>query len=440
MRRFIILSMLFSVACLFVSSPIVMAGESSLSGIFEIDLDKAVNMAVNASEELKVKGYEVQKTQAIYQQVRSEIFPHIRAQSTWRRHISYPSRDGVFDYELNSGVEASQLLWSFGKVGQAVEAAKKTIDSSVFYKQASQHDVIYAAQLSYYRSLLARNILMITEKSYTHALENRELLDALFPGGRSPTHEMIRIDAEVAARIPAVNEARTQLEASLESLKRLIGVDPDDIITLQGDFSHDYSEICYGDLVEAFYEQQPLLKGFRKAIASAEAAVKSQQADFFPTISAFASWNYLGGSDKHFFTADRALDDHYTFIGLRVHVPLWEGGQRQAKVHQAKAEKEMVMVQKEQARKDLLLELKKAFLDYQQYKENFQANIRAVRLAQEAFTQTQTMFASGQATISALNETETLLTNQRINKELTLFKINISLARIEQLIALRDYE
>jgi len=74
-------------------------------------------------------------------------------------------------------------------------------------------------------------------------------------------------------------------------------------------------------------------------------------------------------------------------------------------------------------------------LEYQQYKDNLKANIEAVRLAEEAFKQTQDMFASGQVTITDLNDAELLLTNQRLNKEMTLFSINITLARIEKLIA-----
>jgi outer membrane protein TolC len=80
------------------------------------------------------------------------------------------------------------------------------------------------------------------------------------------------------------------------------------------------------------------------------------------------------------------------------------------------------------------LELKKAHLEYEQYKNNFKANIDAVNLAEESFKQTQAMFASGQLSLTDLNDAELLLTNQRLNKETTLFNINITLAKIEKLV------
>ncbi|PIW68534.1 MAG: hypothetical protein COW10_02015, partial [Candidatus Omnitrophica bacterium CG12_big_fil_rev_8_21_14_0_65_42_8] len=127
--------------------------------------------------------------------------------------------------------------------------------------------------------------------------------------------------------------------------------------------------------------------------------------------------------------------DRYISAGVKIDIPIWEGGLKEAQLSQARSDKEIAILRKKQVEKSLLLELKKAYLEYQQYKDNLKANIEAVRLAEEAFKQTQEMFASGQATLTDLNDAELLLTNQRLNKEMTLFNINITLARIEKLIA-----
>jgi outer membrane protein TolC len=101
---------------------------------------------------------------------------------------------------------------------------------------------------------------------------------------------------------------------------------------------------------------------------------------------------------------------------------------------QSKADREIAVLKKRQLSRNLLLELKKASLEYKQYKDNLKANIEAVNLAEESFKQTQQMFAAGQVALTDVNDAELLLTNQRLNKEMTLFSINITLARIEKLI------
>jgi len=183
------------------------------------------------------------------------------------------------------------------------------------------------------------------------------------------------------------------------------------------------------------YEKEPSLKSLDKTVESAEAKVKSSIAGFFPTISAFSSLDYYKGSTMQALLQRNDELDRYIFAGIKIDIPIWEGGLKEAQLSQARADKEIALLKKKQVEKDLILELKKAYLEYQQYKDNLKANIEAVRLAEEAFKQTQEMFVSGQATLTDLNTAELLLTNQRINKEITLFNINITLARIERLIA-----
>jgi len=79
-------------------------------------------------------------------------------------------------------------------------------------------------------------------------------------------------------------------------------------------------------------------------------------------------------------------------------------------------------------------------LEYEQYKNNLAANTEAVELAQELFKQAQEMFSSGQVALTDLNDAELLLTNQRLNKEMTLYNINVTLAKIEKLVAGQNEE
>lgn len=412
---------------------IVFTGYAQELSILQINLDETIKRALDTSEELKIKEQEIQKAQGGYREVRSGMLPHISAQAAWTRNLNYPDSADTTDYELSSGVSASQVLWSFGKIAYAVNSAKKAVEASRFNKESGKQEIIYTAKLSYYSSLLARNALSITEKSYANALENKRLLGQRSYGGRSPKYEIIRMNSEVAARVPTVNEARTQFDAATETLRKIIDVDLDCKIELAGNFPGEYADFNYETLVVAMNEYEPSLQSFSKTIESAEEKVKSKYASFLPTLSAFGSWDYLGGSNSHPFLNNNELDN-YTSAGLKISIPLWEGGEKQAQLSQSKADKEIAVLRKKQLGKNLLLELKKAHLEYQQYKENLKANIEAVDLAEESFKLTQEMFASSQVTLTDLNDAELLLTNQRLNKEMTLFSINITLAKIEKLI------
>jgi len=413
----------------------VLAAEPGLSPSLELSLDETIKRALDTSEELKIRDQEINRSRGVYRETRSGMLPHISAESTWTHNLEYPDKaaGNYSDHEFNTGISASQVLWSFGRIAYAVNAAKKTVEATRFNRESGRQEIIYAAKLSYYGSLLARNALAITEKSYANVLENKRLLNERSYGGRSPKYEIIRMNAEVASRVPTVNEARTQFDAATETLRKVIDLNLDYKIELTGDFQEKYDDFDYEILVVAMNEYEPSLQSFSKVIESAEEKVKSRYASFLPTLSAFASWSYLGGSNEHPFLNNDELDN-YSLVGFKMSIPIWEGGEKQAQLSQSKADKEIAVLRKKQLGKNLLLELKKAHLEYEQYKNNFKANIEAVNLAEESFKQTQEMFASGQLTLTDLNDAELLLTNQRLNKEATLFNINVTLAKIEKLI------
>lgn len=408
--------------------------------ILQIGLNEAIKRALDTSEELQIKDREVDKSLGAYREERSEMLPHLSAQSTWTRNISYPGSAAgeVADYESNSGITASQVLWSFGRVMYAVDSAKKAVDSTKLNRDASRQEIVYIAKLSYYTTLLAENTLVITEKSYANALDNKKLLEQRSYGGRSSRYEIVRMNADVASRVPTVNESRTQFDAAIETLKKLIDVGHECDISLVGDFRDQYEDYSFDELVGLMENREPYLKSLDKNIESADSKLKSKNAALFPTVSAFSSLNYAGGSNDHSFPDYGDLGE-YSLVGLKVDIPIWEGGKKQAQISQSKADKDIASLRKKQAWRNYVLELKKAYLEFEQYKNNLKANIEAVDLAQESFKQTQEMFASGQVTLTDLNDAELLMTNQRLNKEMTLFNINITLARIEKLIA-ENYE
>ncbi len=410
------------------------AQEQAAALSLNIGLEETVKRALETSEELKIKEREVVKTQGVYQQARSNMLPNVSASSSWTHYKEYAAGPDKADYLMSGGISASQVLWSFGKVMFSVDAAAKAVEASRLNREAGKQDVVYAAKLSYYSCLFARNALAITERSYANALENKELMSQRSYGGRSPKYDIIKMDADIASRVPTVNEARTTYDTAAETLKKLIDADPECALTLQGEFSETYRDFDHKQLAEQMKANEPSLKSVRKLGESANEQLKSRYAGYLPTLSAFGYWGRSGGSNTR-----RFLDENETsrsvYGGLEMSIPLWEGGLQDAQVKQAKADKDIAVLRIKQADKEYFLELKKAYLEYQQYKANLTANTEAVNLAGEAFKQAQEMFASGQIDVTDVNDTELLWTSQRLNREATLFSINATLAKIEKLVA-----
>lgn len=400
--------------------------------VLKLSLDEIIGRALETNEDLKIKDNNVVKGQSVYREARSGLLPHINANASWTRNTNYPGTAELTDYQMAGGISASQLLFSFGRVGSAVSAAKQAAEAARFARDAGKQDVVYAAKLNYYAILLARDSYTIAERSYKNVVRNKELLSQRSYGGRTSKYEILKMDADLASRVPTMNDAQTQLSSAQESLKRLIGAPWDASVELNGEFGAEYPQLDYGKLVSSMYEREPSLKALKKSAASAKDAVTSKKTAFLPTLSAYGSIDRKGGlnGDHRFENDDLA---HYRSYGLKASVPLWEGGQTEAQLAQAVADKNNAVLKEKQAEGDLMLELKKAYVEYCQYQGNLKANNEAVRLAEESFEQMREMFSSGQVTLTDLNNAELLLTNQRLNRDMTLYYLNITLAKISRL-------
>jgi len=410
-------------------------------GVVSLGLQGVIDAAVETSEFLKIKKSTADKNSGLYAQTRANLLPHVTASNVWRYAMEAPQgtgRDDYMDYYQEAQLNASQVVWSFGKVGYAVAAAKRVVEADMYGWAAGKEDVMYRAKVAYFSGILARNSQKISEQSYQNCIANKQLLEKRAYGGRSSKYENIRVSAEAASRVPAVNEARAQKDIAYETIKNLIDFDRQKGIELNGDFGQDYADIDYEALVPLMEGQEPSLRYLNKSFDAARLLTKSARGAFLPTISIFTTIKYFFGSDKQQLMTNNEYS-RYETVGFRVDVPIFEGGENWAKLKQAKADRDIAKLQLKQARKELLLELRKAYLRYQQYKDNLAANIEAVNLAQESYKQAQEMFANGQVSFSDLNDAELLLTNQSLNKEMTLFNINEALDRIEKLIA-QDYD
>jgi outer membrane protein TolC len=114
-------------------------------------------------------------------------------------------------------------------------------------------------------------------------------------------------------------------------------------------------------------------------------------------------------------------------------VPIFEGGRRLEAVQQAKLDKSIAELNLKKLTKDLLLELDSSVVVYNEYVSTLQSYEEAVRLASESFKLSQSMFQSGHISITDLNSAELLLTQEMLNREVALFNINETLAKISKL-------
>lgn len=422
--------------CIFFFNPFFVFAQEE---VLKVSLDDAINMAVKESEDILIKDNEVSRSGSKVREERSEILPHVSGSAVWSKNYKYPDIPATAltkEYDFNTGLSLDQKLFTFGRIGSAISAAKRELEGSRYDKEDARHEVIYLVKTAYYNVCLAKKVYEITQESLERVKTNKAILEKRAAGGRASKYDNIKMAADLGSRMPMVSNARANLNSALQTLKRLIGMDAEREIDIVDDFPKEYSVVDRQTLTKELLLRQPLLKSLEKNVEATKDKVWEKRAEYFPEISVFSTWNHKGSGDSSDIGNDNLND--YGIAGLKVTVPIWEGGKRKEELSQARIDKSNAELNLKRATKNLRLELDSAIVRYNEYVQTLYCYDLSVRMATEAFKLSQDMFHSGQLSITDLNSAELLLTNEKINRATALFNINETLAKINKLIVAED--
>jgi outer membrane protein len=419
----------------------VYAVEIATPGL-KISMNEALEAALGSMEDIKISVVETEKAYHKYRETQTLWYPNLTGHGEWTNNARYPvnqryPQGWLSDYETGAGATLRQVIWSFGRISSAVEAARKSVEIGKLNEEGKQADVIYNTKLAYYTVIFAQKALGIVLQSYQNSLDNKKILENRSAMGRVSRKDNIKIEADIAARIPFVTNVQADIIASQNTLKRIMGLDFDVDIELTDGFRKSYEEKSYTDLVKYLWTREPTLKMLEENISLQDSLIKVEKAEYLPNISAFASWDYRGRSDeaKDWYIGQEKLMDQFGVIGLKVDILIFDCGAIREKIKQAQKGKEKAILELQKTSRDLTLELDNAVSEYNEYVKTLAANIKSVELSKKSFKLFQGLFETGQVTLLELNDAELSLTNQKVAKETTFYNLNITLARIERLIA-----
>ncbi len=200
-----------------------------------LTIKDAVTLAVDNSEELKIGQQKLDMMNNTYKEVRASVFPQIGSEIGLDRYIESPVLKATFDeeeiemplkqeWDSRASITVSQVLWSFGKVFNAIKIAKRVIGLERLSIEAAENELGYGVKMAYYTMLLAQKTTKIAERSYENALTNKVALKTRFKSGRISMVNNVKMEADVAGRIPQVMRARSSLAQATIVLKDLLGL------------------------------------------------------------------------------------------------------------------------------------------------------------------------------------------------------------------------
>jgi outer membrane protein len=383
-----------------------------------LTLQQAVSIALEKNPERKAAMADAKAASAGVKEARSFLLPHVTFSETATRGNDpvyvfgselRQQRFTTADFALNAlntpapfGNFATRfggtwnLFDSFGS-WRAVNRAERVKEAAGHQLERTDQEIIFSVVDSYYGVLLARKQLEVAEQSMKTAQAILGRSKDRFDSGVVVESDYLSAQVRLATRKQELNHAQNNLALAGAQLSTTMGVstetdfDPTDTLA-----ERDLPATSLEEAEKQAVEIHPDLKRVRSQEAAQQQSVSIAKSAFGPRVNAFADWE----ADNPTFVAGGGGNNW--LAGVEVQFDLFEGGAKRAQISRERAMQEKVVAAKEMASDAVRLEVRRAYYDLDEARQQIEVARATIAESQESLRINQNRYDSGLSTITDL--------------------------------------
>ncbi|PZR21591.1 MAG: transporter [Flavobacterium psychrophilum] len=390
----------------------------------ELTLKDAIKYALENKLEARKAKLSVENAEYQIQEVRSRALPTITANGnlTYNPIIQQTAVDFGQGTQLLAlgqkwssvaGVSLTQNIFD-QSVFTGLRAARTTREFYQVNAELTDEQVIERVANNYYNVYVQRIQLTVADSNYVNTVKIRDIIKGQFDNGLAKRIDLDRINVNVSNLDAERTQLRSNLEQQENSLKFFIGMPIQTAIVLP-DTQFEVTPQSLNDTPDT--TQLPQYRLMQKQKELYEFNKKAIVAEYYPTLSLTAGYNYIGqGPKMPWFQLSSAgvYWTDFSAIAMNLNIPIFKGFGTRARVRQA----DIDIRKTEEDMKDTKLSLDLAYSNAKSQMVVSLTNIanqkENVKLAQEVLDDVENNYKNGLATLTDLLDAETsYITSQR---------------------------
>lgn len=401
--------------------PLFVFAMSANAQVKTLTLKDAITYALENKADAKKAKLEIENSEYKIQEIRSRALPQISANGslTYNPILQTNVLDGAMfgqpgesiqvafgqKWTSGAGISLNQALFD-QSVFTGLRAAKSTREFYQINNQLTEEQVIERVANNYYSVYVQRERLILLDSNYVNTTKVRDIVKGQFDNGLAKRIDLDRIIVKMSNIDTDRQQIKNQIELQENALKFYMGMPIEtQIVIPQTEF-----EVTPIALTEApntaNRTEYLLLKKQEELLEFQKTAIK---AEYYPTLSLVAGYNYLGqGPEMPLFAKpkDGVYWSDYSAVGLNLRVPIFTGFGTRARVRQA----DVNIRSLQEDIKDTQLGLD---LDYRNAKAQIENNLVTIknqkenmRLAGDILKNTKNNYLQGLASLTDLLDSE----------------------------------
>lgn len=433
MNSFWKISIIGIIVCSMVSvSSWAQDGEATAAKKLTLSLEETLEIALTKGNQVKIADMDVSKAKYDRRATIAKLFPSVSLTGdynyTLKKQIMYLgggfSIPGMPDVG-NKGIEVGKNFSVTGGVvvglplvnaslWSSIRLSAEAVNLAVTQAEESREALFNQVTKAYYNALLAQESLKVLQQTYDNAQNSYNDIKSKYEQGMVAEFDLIRADVAVKSIEPGLQQAINGVTATKRQLLILLSLDVDQDIDLSGvlrDKERDIYESYFSEHVLPNNNAQ--LKLADRQVSMLKVQERLAKSAFLPTLNVSGFYRY-NAMDDSFSWKDYQWTP-FSVIAVSLNIPVFSGGEKIAKVKQAK----LAVAQAELRRADLTNALK---AQMKQFKDGMTAAVRKLASAKEAIVQAEKgyeiarkRYDVGMSTLIELNDANLTLLQSRLN-------------------------
>jgi len=399
-------------ARLLLALSITFAPAATLGAPVGLSLARAVEIALQNQYDVLSAREEISGLEGQIVEVRSEALPQLSLEASGgKSYDESTARIFGIDAEVQDFYQVKltgqQLIYSWGKVGAAIDAARLQRERAGFDLAGVERQVKFTTHIAYYDLLLAKKLLHVAERTLEQRKLHLEVAQKRFDAGAGTKFEVIRSNAEVAsARVPLI-EARTRIRIAEANLNSVLAqpqetqIEPTDILEYQ---PFDIPEL--GQVIADALKNREELASLGKSRETALKAIEISEATNMPSFLAFGEYGF--NSDV---PGELNTNNEVWVAGLSMRFPFFDGLRTQGLVARSTSDLRLTDIALEKLRQSITLEARRALDALIEAVEVYEAAGAAVEAAERSLELAEESFKHGVATTVDVIDAEVSLSD-----------------------------
>ena len=416
--------------------PLLAQAQDSLSmntGILQLTLDQALEIALSESNTIKIADMTVEKSGYAKKGSYAALYPNINISGSYQRTllkqvmvmempnpITGETQTAEIkmgrDNNISTSASASMPLVN-ASLWESLKLSGMDVEMAVEQARSSKIAMVKQVKQAFYAVLLAQESYNVMSQVYENAQKNFEKTDQRYNVGKASEVERLRAQVTMLNAEPNVSSAENAVLLATWQLKAVIGN------------LNDYTEMMLTP-----YASEEDLSGNSSLLQldiqdrMLESTLRMQKRQYIPTLAASINYNYsaMGDDELRWFPSSTAA--------LSLSIPVFDGLQKHYAIKQTKVTRNMLALQREDTERNLRIAIRNFNDQMALCVKNYEAANATVGIAQKSYDISEKMFEVGKATQVELNDAQVSLMQAQLTQAQAVYNFMVTKASLDELI------